>query len=184
MENSQQITTVPQKFIFNNQEIDFEITGEKVMINATQMAKVFDSQVIAFMRNSETEKFIDECFKSENSHYLNVVNESDLFVSTQKTGTWMHRILAIKFAAWLNPAFELWVYSVIDELLFGHYREMEKLLQKQAETKNRIEELRDQLREDNRFSELEELELLDRQYSRRRNLKATNQLELFRTVNK
>jgi len=29
----------------------------------------------------------------------------------------MHRKLALKFAAWLSPEFELWVYDRIEELL-------------------------------------------------------------------
>ena len=33
----------------------------------------------------------------------------------------MHRILALKFAAWLDPDFELWVYNTIDNILFGNY---------------------------------------------------------------
>lgn len=32
-------------------------------------------------------------------------------------GTWMHEKLALKFASWLSPAFELWVYDKIQELL-------------------------------------------------------------------
>ncbi|MEM1121660.1 MAG: KilA-N domain-containing protein, partial [Bacteroidota bacterium] len=32
-------------------------------------------------------------------------------------GTWMDEKLALKFAAWLSPNFELWVYDRIQELL-------------------------------------------------------------------
>ena len=32
-------------------------------------------------------------------------------------GTWMDEKLALKFAAWLSPEFELWVYDRIFELL-------------------------------------------------------------------
>jgi hypothetical protein len=95
----------------------------------------------------------------------------------------MHRILALKFAAWLDPAFELWVYMVIDDLLFSRYREMEDMLRRSAETKNRIETLKDELRDDPRFSELEELEVLDKQFIRKRSVKINNQLELFRSIN-
>lgn len=184
MKNETTTATIPQRFIFEDKEIDFEITGSNVMVNATQMAKHFDAQVIAFTRNDDTQKFISECLKSENSHYLNVETEEDLITSVQKSGTWMHRILALKFAAWLNPAFELWVYSVIDELLFGHYREMEDMLRRSAETRNRIDSLREELREDERFSELESLEVLDKQYQRVRSRKTTSQLELFRSITK
>ena len=184
MTSEKTATTIPQRFIFNNTEVDFEITNANVMVNATQMAKIFDKRMDNFTRTDETKNFIAECLKNANKRYLNIETEEDLITSTQKTGTWMHRILALKFAAWLNPAFELWVYSVIDELLFDRYRELENLLIRSAKTKNRLDELREDLRTDNRYAELEELEMLDRQYSRARYRKTTNQLELFRTINK
>ena len=33
----------------------------------------------------------------------------------------MERSVALKFAAWLSPKFEVWVYKTIDEILFGEY---------------------------------------------------------------
>nr|DAX79710.1 MAG TPA: N KilA-N domain [Caudoviricetes sp.] len=38
--------------------------------------------------------------KPANAGLLGIVNESDLIISRQKSGTYMHRVLAIKFAAW------------------------------------------------------------------------------------
>jgi hypothetical protein len=38
----------------------------------------------------------------------------------------MHRILALKFAAWLDPYFEVWVYTTIDKIIFGNYREIKE----------------------------------------------------------
>jgi len=32
-------------------------------------------------------------------------------------GTWVHEKIALKFAAWLSPAFELWVYDRVYELI-------------------------------------------------------------------
>ena len=178
------IPTVPQRFIFEDKEIDFELTGSNVMVNATQMAQIFNARMNDFTSNANTKSFIEVCLKNGNSRYLNVETEEDLITSVQKSGTWMHRILALKFAAWLNPAFELWVYSVIDELLFGHYREMEEMLRRTAETRNRIDALREELREDERFTELESLEVLDKQNQRLRSRKTTSQLELFRSISK
>ncbi len=112
-------------FVYNDQPIEFKPNGEdNVMVNATQMAKIFDAQVIAFLRNENTKKFIDACIKSENSHFISVKSEEDLVTSVQKSGTFMHRILALKFAAWLDPAFELWVFCTIDDILNHYYREL------------------------------------------------------------
>ena len=96
------------------------------MVNATEMAKIYDKQVVAFMRNEDTQNFIAECLKSENSHFINISKEEDLYRSAQKSGTYMHRVLALKFAAWLSPRFELWVYSTIEQLLFGKHVERER----------------------------------------------------------
>lgn len=174
--------TIPQKFIFNDQEIDFEITGTTVMVNATQMAKIFNKDLFQFTKSDHAKAFINESLKPANAGLLEVKSEEDLIISTQKSGTWMHRILALKFAAWLHPAFELWVYSVIDQILFGHFREMESMLRKSAEYRNRIENIREQLREDPLFTELENLELLEKQTSRLRQRITTDQLSLFRTL--
>lgn len=111
-------------FVYNDQKIEFKPNGDNVMVNATQMAKVFGKKVEAFSRNENTINFINECLKSENSRFLSVKNESDLIDSKQKSGTYMHRILALKFAAWLDPAFELWVFYTIDEILNHYYREL------------------------------------------------------------
>lgn len=111
-------------FIYNDQEIDFLPKGDdNLMVNATQMAKVFGKQVNEFTSNLNTQNFINECLKNGNSRFLGIENETDLIDSKQKSGTWMHRILALKFAAWLDPKFELWVYLTIDKILLGHYRE-------------------------------------------------------------
>lgn len=112
-------------FVYNDQPIEFKPNGEdNVMVNATQMAKLFGKKVEAFSRNENTINFINECLKSENSRFLSVKKESDLIDSKQKSGTWMHRILALKFAAWLDPSFELWVFYTIDQILNQYYREL------------------------------------------------------------
>jgi alanine-alpha-ketoisovalerate/valine-pyruvate aminotransferase len=136
------LSVVPQRFIFNDQEIDFEVTGNNIMVNATQMAKIFDKDVFQFTRIEGTKSFIESCLKPQNCGLLDIENEEDLIVSVQKSGTWMHRVLALKFAAWLNSDFEVWVYHAVDELLFGHYRELEDMLMRSAETRNKIDQLR------------------------------------------
>jgi hypothetical protein len=170
------------KFEFNNSEVDFEQTNQNLMVNATQMAKIFDKQVVAFLRNDDTKNFIFECLKSENSHYLGIEKEEDLVSSIQKSGTWMHRVLALKFAAWLNPSFELWVYLTIDEILFGRYKKMEENLKKTAKIKTRMEVLRERLLVNDDFKELERLELEYKQTLSRRRSENQNQLDLFLTA--
>ena len=128
--------------VFEENSISFVLDKEnKMMVNATEMAKVYDKKVEAFMRNEETKVFISECLKSENSRFIPIEKEEDLVISRQKSGTWMHRILALKFAAWLNPRFELWVYSTIEKLMFGKHVEREKSLERSLSLQNEMKTL-------------------------------------------
>lgn len=156
------------KYSFNGQDIDFNFTQGNVMVNATQMAKLFDGKVTHFLDNQQTKNFIEVCLKSRNSDYLNVKNIEDLYTSTQKTGTFMHRVLALKFAAWLDPEFELWVFSTIDQIIFGNLKMLEESLSESANRKNEIDQLEEELSDNPAFLKLETLRLNERQaaYSR------------------
>jgi len=170
-----------QKFVFDNKEVDFQFEkNSNVMVNATQMAKIFEKKVENFTRVDDTKNFINECLKNANKRFLGIENEEDLINSKQKSGTWMHRVLALKFAAWLNPAFELWVYKTIDFILFDYYKRLEESLKESAKRKNRIDELKNTLLENPEFAELEQLELAEKQASYARTKQNRNQLEMFR----
>lgn len=170
-----------QKFEFNDQLIDFEVENGNVKVNATQMAKAFKKNVEAFTRNESTEKFVEECLKSENSSFLNVKSSYDLIVSRQKSGTWMHSILALKFASWLHPRFELWVYSTVNQILFAYYLRLEESLKKSANIQKQIEELENKLTETPEYIELKRLEFEERQLKLQRAKENRNQLELFKS---
>jgi len=172
-----------QIFSFNGKAIEFSFEKTNVMVNATEMGKIYDKLPKDFLKNEDTQKFISECLKKENSPFLNVEKEEDLIISAQKTGTFMHRVLALKFAAWLNPAFELWVYKTIDYILFDHYKKVEESLRQSAIRKNRMDEIREKLRTNTEFIELEQLELSERQAAYNRGKQNKNQLELFRGEN-
>ncbi len=94
------------------------------MINATEMAKPFGKPVGNFLRLKETKDYItllEERYSDVNIAHdnprevLRVVKGGDAAAGAQ--GTWMDEKLALKFAAWLSPHFELWVYDRIQELL-------------------------------------------------------------------
>lgn len=176
------MTTQIATYNFNGNSIEFEIGNKNVMINATQMAQAFSKQVVAFLRNEQTKSFIDECLKSENSHFLKIKTEDDLYTSKQQKGTFMHRVLALKFAAWLNPSFELWVYMKIEYLLFGQYSEIERNLKASASRKNRIAKLKADLSSDPRFKEYEDLKAENRKASVLRARTQKTQIETFRTI--
>jgi hypothetical protein len=134
------------RFIYQDNpsyEVEFEpASSDNVMVNATMMAAIFGKLAKDFLKNEDTKSFIKACLKKENSPYLNVKTESDLVTSKQRSGTWMHRILALKFAAWLDSDFEVWLYITIDKILNQAYREERDARQRKAYAKNRKESLK------------------------------------------
>lgn len=103
-------------FEYNGQNIAFDFGNGQTMINATQMGKVFDKKPIRFLRNAQTERFIQVLSRSTNMYHENLVRKVQ-GGNHRLQGTWMHEKLALKFAAWLSPEFELWVFDRIEELM-------------------------------------------------------------------
>ena len=108
------------KFNFEGHNITFDFADGNQMVNATQMAKAFGKPVGNFLRLVETKEYIallEERYSDVNiaREVLRVVKGGD--ANDKLQGTWMHEKLALKFAAWLSPRFELWVYDKIQELL-------------------------------------------------------------------
>ncbi len=167
--------------VYEGKAISFEFYKQNVMVNATEMAKVYKKEVKDFMRNGQTKSFLEACLKTENPPFLNVEKKEDLVVSKQKSGTWMHRIVALKFAGWLDPNFEVWVYCTIDKILFEHYRRLEQSLRESAKRKNDIEDIKKKLRKDELFAKLEQLELAERQAGYRRGKSNRTQITSYQS---
>lgn len=115
-----------QKIEYQNNPISFDFTNQSEMINATEMAKIFGKKTLEFLEKQETKNFIESLQKKLNSDFQggnSHLELSEMIVKVthggRNNGTWMHRLLALKFAAWLNADFELWVYETIEKLLFG-----------------------------------------------------------------
>ncbi|GAA4299638.1 phage antirepressor KilAC domain-containing protein [Nibribacter koreensis] len=99
-----------QVFQYQEQPITFSKSGE-VFINATDMAKPFGKKTTHFIDNAQTQEFKRVLEAKVGIPTLTIVRGGT------NPGTWMHQKLALKFAAWLSPDFELWVYDRIEELL-------------------------------------------------------------------
>lgn len=124
------------QFDYEGYPISFDFGDGEKLINATEMAKPFGKRVVDFFRLKQTAEYVKTLHKSlkisrsENSrigqigslttenlakHYpelIKVVKGGNL-----PQGTWVHEKVALKFAAWLSPFFELWIYDRIHELL-------------------------------------------------------------------
>lgn len=167
-------------FQYGDFSIEFQLAkNSNLFINATQMAQAFDKNTGNFFRNDSTKEFIKECLNNANSHYLNFKTEADLYTSKPNAGTWMHRILALKFAAWLSPKFEVWVFSTIDDILFGRYKEIDRSLQESAKRKKEIAAIEAELKKDERFQKLAQLKKEEDKAKRARTKKNKTQLDLF-----
>ena len=125
-------------YVFEENNITFTLDKDnKVMVNATEMAKVFDKDLYQFTKSEHAKEFIESCNKPANAGLLGIKSEEDLIISRQKSGTFMHRVLALYFAAWLNSDFAVWVYTTIDQILFGKLAEREKSLEESAELESK-----------------------------------------------
>lgn len=163
--------------VFEENAISFAFDKENsMMINATEMAKAFDKDLHQFTKSDHYKAFKESCLKPANAGILDIKTVDDLIISRQKSGTWMHRVLALKFAAWLSPDFEVWVYSTIEKLLFGKHVEREKSFERTLKLQNEINTIRDKVPEErtgddlNRYIEIEKA--LNREKAVRRNLTA------------
>lgn len=167
--------------IFEESNITFLLSKDNnMMVNATEMAKVFGKDLYQFTKSDNTKSFINSCLKPANAGILSIKSESDLIRSNQKTGTFMHRVLALKFAAWLSPDFELWVYSTIEKLLFGKHVEREQSLERTLILQREMDALKyktDKTGTDfDRYLELEQM--LTREKAIRANLTKENVNEM------
>jgi hypothetical protein len=201
-----------KEFKFNGKSVHFEITDKNVMLNATEMANVFEKKSDDFLKTEQTEAFINECCKDENYYELlglkkgvqveNIRLENDVQVENIRTenledrkkqflkvvhggrnnGTWMHRVLAIKFAAWLDPAFELWIFKTIDGLLFGSYREDEETLRAIAGIQDRITEKENELENLPLVRDIEELRKAEQKEKRKFEQRKKMRISGFRTL--
>lgn len=92
------------------------------MFNATSLLRQWNEtsgekkEITKFFENSNTKEFIKALIEMEN---LNTQNFAYLKSRGKYNGgTWMHPILFVKFAMWLNPRFEVQVIKfVYDQML-------------------------------------------------------------------
>lgn len=86
------------------------------MVDVNMGNPIFKKKAIAdFFRLDQTKEFIQALMEEEN---LNGENSTYLKSRGKNGGTWMHPILFVKFAMWLNPRFEVQVIKfVYDQMI-------------------------------------------------------------------
>lgn len=146
------------KKVFERNDSQYSITFEtkegELMVNATQMGKVFgeNKKPVIFLRNKGVRAFINELKKEngENSHrsYISepyIINGDEVRPSLR--GTWMHEKLAMRYAMWLSPKFHLWVVNQIMELLKTGSVELNKPKMQQLQQHLDLQTQRDNTKE-------------------------------------
>lgn len=100
-------------FNYKGSQISFN-NGEKVMVNATQMARPFNKEPKFWLMNQSTTDYLTELSKVRNLTLADLVQVTK---GGNNPGTWMHEDVALEFARWLSPAFAIWCNDRIKELL-------------------------------------------------------------------
>lgn len=147
------------QFIYQDTEIHFALSNNKnVMVNATEMAKAFNKRLDHFLRSDHAKAFIETLLSTPFGGNKNCLPLEKIVNGNKKGGTYMHRILALKFAAWLSPEFELWVFSTIDEILFGDYLKHQEAVEQTIKAERELKVLENLLANDPNFQRMQELE--------------------------
>ena len=146
------------QFIYQDTEIHFLVNPdqENVMVNATEMAKVFGKRVDHFLKAEHTKKFISALKKRieqtpnggrSDSERPPFSGRSEMKIVEYRghMGTYFDRRLALKFAAWLDSDFEVWVFSTLDEIMFGHYKEHWQAHTRQEAARVKMEALKEKM---------------------------------------
>ena len=93
------------------------------MFNATMLLKQWNENhgmqksLDHFFENQSTKDFIEVLAEEENLHARNSVYVKSRASRGDNAGTWMHPILFVKFAMWLNPRFEYFVLKYVQDQL-------------------------------------------------------------------
>lgn len=102
---------------YEGASISFQ-NGENVMVNATEMARVFNKKVNDWLRLPSTIEYLSAIETAGFSRRLVETKEG------RNGGTWLHRNVALEFARWLSPMFSIWCNDRILELMQNGYTEI------------------------------------------------------------
>ena len=168
------------EFIYQENEIHFLVnpTDKNVMINATEMAKIFKRRTEDFLKTQSTKDYV-KALEEDVNHPL---NRGRIIENRGRNGVFFERKLALKFATWLDVQFELWVFSTIDEIIFGNYKKHWDAHADQEVAKVSMENLKSKLLLEPTVEIVQEYFQSERDFKAAKNAKTNairNQLKLF-----
>ena len=138
-------------FKFNNIEIPFNLSSgpDNIMVEVTKMAKAYGKSIYEWKRLPSTQKFLNDLMIEQGFSRLEDLIYSEKSGVDGKRGggcTWMHVLVLIEFARWLDSKFAIWCNKIIFEVIKQRYQV--ELNQKDA-TINNQNLLISQLQQDN-----------------------------------
>ncbi|MFA5296621.1 MAG: KilA-N domain-containing protein [Lutibacter sp.] len=109
------------EFLYQETQIHFLVNPNErdVMINATEMAKMFDKRIDVYLKTQPTKAFIEALQFTPVGGNSTPLSYEQIIQTKGHLGTFMHRKLALDFAAWLDVNFRVWIINTIDEILFS-----------------------------------------------------------------
>lgn len=100
-------------FSYNRNNVLFDIKDD-VMVNATQLAKIYGKRPNDYLSLPATNQLINAITRKYG------IAENQL-VRTERggiaPGTWMHRLIVVDFCQWLDIDLKLWCTEKLDELM-------------------------------------------------------------------
>ena len=100
-------------FSYNGNDIIFDIK-EDVMVNATQLAKIYEKRPNDYLSLPATNQLISAITRKYG------IAENQL-IKTERggiaPGTWMHRLIVVDFCQWLDIDLKLWCTEKLHELM-------------------------------------------------------------------
>ena len=195
------------EYEYKGQIVEFDLLGpEEVEVNATEMGRVFGKRPVDFLKLAGTKAFIEEMgkpFPAKRSDLksLRFAGNADFADEPEDRsddlkplyrsetggddggGTWMSEVLALKFAAWLDVRFEVWVYRTIRTILRGGGAPLavqeHALMRQEAALQAEEVALRKQLADHPLQQKLNQVEAQRKQVRRARTKLVKGQLDIF-----
>jgi hypothetical protein len=127
------------EYFYKETQIHFLINplDKNVMINATEMAKIFGKRTDHYLQNESTKTFIKALKVPEISGTLG----TEIIENRGRNGIYFNEILALDFAAWLDVKFKVWVYTTIRDLLQKDFKKITSTVKEVTSKENRLQEL-------------------------------------------
>lgn len=102
-------------FSYNGNDVLFD-TKDDVMVNATQLAKIYGKRPNDYLSLPATNQLIKAITRKYG------ISENQLVTSKAGSsqnggGTWMHRLIVVDFCQWLDIDLKLWCTEKLDELM-------------------------------------------------------------------